>query len=797
MEPPKSKSSLEPSRAKSMDPKLQVSSSTSSLGLVQKQYSATPQMGKKASFISMADNMSNLEVPSQIGKASDTSSTSRLPRIDFAATATPDMEGPLYKWTNYVRGHQKRYFVLQSNILSYYKNRSELHNVCKGSIYLGGVKITQLDSTNFYISTSSEAIYLRALDPLSCKRWLTALSMAQTSTDPPPEANRLSWTASTGTGVGGGDGGDGEDEYSDDDNETSDNEEEIDPVKFLQVKLDIVKKNRDVILRETAVMQATFSQAGTKNSSSSSSMKQVHKQGANLYTYYADNLVRSCEEYIADAELSVQHMNHILKKERNRREKLELTISQLARQHQRLEKKATIMIKHLANDDYTEAMAEDEDVFYDVPEEYGEEDLITPTPEPVMEQPAKSEPEALVKDQVEEVLGAGQFADLTPRNRITYRVDRSINYWSVLKNFIGRDLTKIPMPVAFNEPLSMLQRLAEDLEYTSILNKAAQCQTSQERLCYVAAFTASAYSTVISRTYKPFNPLLGETFELDMSHDPRYGWRSLAEQVSHHPPIAAMHTEADDWEMLQQFSMDSKFRGKYMSIVPTGISSVHFKKTGEKYTWTKVTTTVHNIIVGKLWIDQHGEMTITDHTTGDVCNLSYVPYSYFGREVPHKIKGTVADKTGKVHYVLEGTWDKSMAYWPVDQPEQRTTTWEVAALPPDSDKMYGFSYFACRLNQPMPNVAPTDSRLRPDQHALENQNYDLADEEKTRLEDLQRCARKAREEKHEHYSPRWFQPSVDQDTCQPMHQYNNEYWEAKKNGDWTGCPQIYAAPTSP
>lgn len=31
-----------------------------------------------------------------------------------------------------------------------------------------------------------------------------------------------------------------------------------------------------------------------------------------------------------------------------------------------------------------------------------------------------------------------------------------------------------------------------------------------------------------------------------------------------------------------------------------------FHSSGNHYTWKKVTTTVHNIIVGKLWIDQVG-----------------------------------------------------------------------------------------------------------------------------------------------------------------------------------------------
>ncbi len=35
---------------------------------------------------------------------------------------------------------------------------------------------------------------------------------------------------------------------------------------------------------------------------------------------------------------------------------------------------------------------------------------------------------------------------------------RGFSIWSILKNMIGRDLTKITMPATINEPLSMTQR---------------------------------------------------------------------------------------------------------------------------------------------------------------------------------------------------------------------------------------------------------------------------------------------------------------------------------------------------
>lgn len=75
----------------------------------------------------------------------------------------------------------------------------------------------------------------------------------------------------------------------------------------------------------------------------------------------------------------------------------------------------------------------------------------------------------------------------------------------------------------------MLQRLTEDLEYSELLDRAARCDSSLEQMCLVAAFSVSSYSTTVHRTAKPFNPLQGETYELDRLEE--YGYRSIAEQV--------------------------------------------------------------------------------------------------------------------------------------------------------------------------------------------------------------------------------------------------------------------------
>jgi hypothetical protein len=62
---------------------------------------------------------------------------------------------------------------------------------------------------------------------------------------------------------------------------------------------------------------------------------------------------------------------------------------------------------------------------------------------------------------------------------------------SILRKNMGKDLSRITMPISFNEPLSALQRLAEDFENTSILREAAQTEDPIDRICLIAAFILS------------------------------------------------------------------------------------------------------------------------------------------------------------------------------------------------------------------------------------------------------------------------------------------------------------------
>ncbi|XP_033837482.1 oxysterol-binding protein-related protein 3 isoform X1 [Periophthalmus magnuspinnatus] len=349
----------------------------------------------------------------------------------------------------------------------------------------------------------------------------------------------------------------------------------------------------------------------------------------------------------------------------------------------------------------------------------------------------------------------------------------TISLWNILRNNIGKDLSKVAMPVHLNEPLNTLQRLCEELEYSELLDQAASTQDPFERMVYISTFVVSGYASSYYRTGgKPFNPVLGETYECDR---PDKGFRFLAEQVSHHPPISACHAESKNFIFWQDVRCKNKFWGKSMEIVPIGTTHVTLPGFGDHYEWNKVTSCVHNILSGQRWIEHYGEITIRN-TSSDVCQckITFVKAKYWNSSV-NEIEGTVTDKKGKVVHRLFGKWHEAVY---CGDPPTATCVWRASAIPVDFEQYYGFTKFAIELNEPHPSLKlllpPTDTRLRVDQRLLEEGKLEEAEEQKQRIEDMQRQRRKTLEESNVTHEPKFFRKSKD-DTWVS----NNTYWELR------------------
>ncbi|PPQ95634.1 hypothetical protein CVT26_008663 [Gymnopilus dilepis] len=336
--------------------------------------------------------------------------------------------------------------------------------------------------------------------------------------------------------------------------------------------------------------------------------------------------------------------------------------------------------------------------------------------------------------------------------------------FAVLKKNVGKDLSTIAFPVTFNEPLTMLQRCAEEVEYYQLLDEAAKSSDPIARISYVAAFAISGYAHTRHRSgRKGFNPMLAETFE-----DVRM--RFIAEKVRHNPLEIAYHAEGKDWKLNATSSGRTKFWGKSLEIIPLGTNRL--KIGAETYVWKKPSSFMRNLMVGTKYFEHVGKMTIENVTTQFRCVVDFKQNGYWGPT--NVVSGTVHDPDGNVVSHLEGKWDDQISQM-LDESHFHVL-WKMTPFPKNSPDYYGFTSYGLTLNELTSNLVgklpPTDSRLRPDVRALENGEVDLAEEEKLRVERMQRDRRSKGQERQ----PRWFKEVGDE-----WH-YVGGYWEARSRG---------------
>lgn len=345
----------------------------------------------------------------------------------------------------------------------------------------------------------------------------------------------------------------------------------------------------------------------------------------------------------------------------------------------------------------------------------------------------------------------------------------------------------------------MLQRFAEPFQYAGLLNRASNESNAQIRLALCAAFCICGFAMDSRRTTKFFNPVLGETYELI---DNDLGFRYFGEQVSHHPAISAMFCEGKGWEIYSNTNAKSKFDlvNNSLEFAPIGRTHIKFGNFSEQISFSKPAAVVRNIVFGDLYMDVEGKSEIINHSNGDSIEMTFFPKGKPSQKDQGQIEGILRDIDGIERMRLTGNWKTHLeiAYQDDYGQEQTEVIWKVNALPENQKELenrYYFTDFAINLNNDDPDLLSSlprsDSRLRPDQRFLENQNIDEASKEKNRIEEKQRRARKENEKKKNVHTPIYFQESYDDLTGELNYQYCRDYWEDKRQNKLDHFPDIY------
>lgn len=184
---------------------------------------------------------------------------------------------------------------------------------------------------------------------------------------------------------------------------------------------------------------------------------------------------------------------------------------------------------------------------------------------------------------------------------------------------------------------------------------------------------------------------------------------------------------------------------------------------------------MRNLMVGQKYLEHCGNLTINNVKTHTRCVLEFKQSGYFAPS--NVVSGSIHDTSGKGVCQLEGKWDDQLSQT-IDAMNFRIL-WRVSPFPKDVQQYYGFTSYGITLNEVTSDIQgklpPTDSRFRPDVRALEEGDLERAEEDKVRVEEMQRERRRTGTDR----GPRWFR-RVGEEWC-----YVGGYWEGRAQ-NWKG-----------
>lgn len=201
----------------------------------------------------------------------------------------------------------------------------------------------------------------------------------------------------------------------------------------------------------------------------------------------------------------------------------------------------------------------------------------------------------------------------------------------------------------------------------------------------------------------------------------------------------------------------------------------------------------NNLVVGKLYVDVHGKMEITNKTKNIKCILTIHRQGWTNKNA-YKVEGYVTDASGKNQFEINGLWNENYTIKNLRTGET-VKAFQADTKPALSERMYGFGYYTINLNyldeHMKRTLPPTDTRRRLDQRLMEEGDYDRAADEKHRLEEKQRAVRKRREEEQVIWKPLYFKEITDEHCGEKSYEYLGNYWDKRKKMDYKDLPELF------
>ena len=357
---------------------------------------------------------------------------------------------------------------------------------------------------------------------------------------------------------------------------------------------------------------------------------------------------------------------------------------------------------------------------------------------------------------------------------------------NIVKEMITAMTQNKPAPVYFNEPLSMCQRQCEKFYYLNLLNKA--CQETKNKplqLAYISAFIIGELFLSINRNLKPFNPIIGETYEY---FDNENNFRYYSEQVSHNPQITAFIGETPDFALYGDTKNTTSFRILKGAMELSFMNKVHLhiKSTNDHFVYNRPSIMVKGFLKPPLHNDYSGTTIIENESFPEYkAEIKFIEESWTN-SVLGLIEGKIYNEDNTI-YLIKGNWNENI--YLIDENDKDN---KIDLLNIDSNQeylkngiegnyelpsiCYNLNYMDENLEK---NLPENDSRFRKDMRLLEE-----ADDTKEAQIYKEKYEEKQRKElNNENHKVLFFEEKFDKESGENYFIPNGKYWVMKKKGE--------------
>ena len=191
------------------------------------------------------------------------------------------------------------------------------------------------------------------------------------------------------------------------------------------------------------------------------------------------------------------------------------------------------------------------------------------------------------------------------------------------KNVIaGRDLLTITFPVRSSAPISMIEYTSRQNSYGPVfMTRASESADPVERMRLIMTWNIACQHTM-SGFLKPFNPIIGETYQGCLSD----GTLIFAEQTSHHPPVQAWNVQGPGgcYVYTGWMGYSAKVRFNKVCVATRGNRMITFPDGGSVAIECCSTDQYVNIMYGDIRHETLGTCRFVDAQNGLVGTYRYV-----------------------------------------------------------------------------------------------------------------------------------------------------------------------------